>query len=177
MTRLHLGCGEKIIPGFINIDILSDKEGVLIDDVSKLDKIDNDSVSLIYGCHVLEHFGRNEYKEVLQCWYSKLRSGGKIRISVPNFEAVNQWYQENKNVEDIMGLVVGGQRNIYDYHKVIFDFKSLSKALKGVGFKEIKHYDWRETKHSHIDDYSQAYLPHMDKTNGKLMSLNIEATK
>jgi len=27
-----------------------------------------------------------------------------------------------------------------------------------------------------VDDYSQAYLPHMDK-NGLLMSLNLEAVK
>ena len=32
-------------------------------------------------------------------------------------------------------------------------------------------------KHSDIDDYSQAYIPHMDKDNGTLMSLNVEAIK
>jgi len=31
--------------------------------------------------------------------------------------------------------------------------------------------------HQHIDDFSQGYLPHMDKINGMIMSLNIEATK
>jgi hypothetical protein len=46
-----------------------------------------------------------------------------------------------------------------------------------VGFKEVYLWDWRETEHSHIDDFSQAYLPHMDKENGVLMSLNIEAKK
>jgi len=28
-----------------------------------------------------------------------------------------------------------------------------------------------------IDDHSKAYFPHMDKENGKLLSLNIEAIK
>jgi hypothetical protein len=28
-----------------------------------------------------------------------------------------------------------------------------------------------------MDDYSQSYLPHMDKENGTLMSLNLEAVK
>jgi hypothetical protein len=28
-----------------------------------------------------------------------------------------------------------------------------------------------------FDDHSQAYLPHMDKENGTLISLNIEAVK
>ena len=49
--------------------------------------------------------------------------------------------------------------------------------LKSLGFSEVKKYDWRKTSHSQFDDHSQAYLPHMDKENGDLMSLNIEAVK
>ena len=41
----------------------------------------------------------------------------------------------------------------------------------------MKRYDLRDTEHADIDDCSQAYLPHMDKENGVLMSLNVEATK
>ncbi|HAI38830.1 MAG TPA: methyltransferase, partial [Maribacter sp.] len=38
-------------------------------------------------------------------------------------------------------------------------------------------YDWRQTEHAKFDDHSQAYIPHMDKENGTLISLNIEAVK
>ena len=41
----------------------------------------------------------------------------------------------------------------------------------------MREWDWRKTDHSNIDDYSQAYLPHMNKENGLLVSLNIEAKK
>ena len=43
--------------------------------------------------------------------------------------------------------------------------------------KDVKRYDWRDTEHAEFDDHSQAYLPHMDKENGTLISLNIEAVK
>ena len=43
--------------------------------------------------------------------------------------------------------------------------------------KEIKKYNWRKTEHSMFDDHSQAYLPHMDKENGILISLNVECVK
>lgn len=33
---------------------------------------------------------------------------------------------------------------------------------------------WKNTEHSQFDDYSQSYIPHMDKINGTLMSLNVE---
>ena len=53
------------------------------------------------------------------------------------------------------------------------------EALKELGFKDIHRYDWKEfdTGKLGVDDYSQAYLPHMDKENGTLMVLNICATK
>ena len=125
MIKLHLGCGTKIIPEFINVDILSDQEEVVRDDASELTKFANESVDLIYACHILEHFDRKKHKKVLQCWHTKLKVGGKLRISVPSFEAVVEWYQKNKKIEDVMGLLYGGQRTPYDYHQVIFDFKSL----------------------------------------------------
>lgn len=58
-----------------------------------------------------------------------------------------------------------------------FDFDSLKKVLVDTGFKNVGIWDWRTTEHATVDDYSQSYLPHMDKDNGMLMSLNIEATK
>ena len=36
---------------------------------------------------------------------------------------------------------------------------------------------YERTGHKDYDDYSQAYVPHMDKENGLLISLNVEATK
>jgi hypothetical protein len=77
----------------------------------------------------------------------------------------------------LRGFLYGGQTYAQNYHYCSWDFQSLSNDLIKIGFKEIKKYDWRYTEHSHIDDFSQSYLPHMDKTNGKLMSLNIEAVK
>ena len=63
------------------------------------------------------------------------------------------------------------------FHKTIYDLKSLSKILTIVNFNNIKKYNWRETCHSDFDDHSQAYWPHMDKTKGTLISLNVECVK
>ena len=72
-------------------------------------------------------------------------------------------------------MTVGGQKTEYDFHKVIFDKKKLTDLLTNSGFYDIREWDWRKTDHSNIDDYSLAYLQHMVKENGLLMSLNIEA--
>ena len=63
------------------------------------------------------------------------------------------------------------------YHKTVYDFISLKRLLSDIEFKKIHQFDWRETEHSIYDDHSQAYLPHMDKDSGVLISLNVECIK
>ena len=76
-----------------------------------------------------------------------------------------------------MTLIYGGQKYDFDFHYHGWSEETLTDALLKVGFREVKLYDWRQTEHFYVDDYSQAYLPHMDKVSGKLMSLNMEAIK
>jgi len=177
--KLHLGCGKRFIEGFIHVDL---QELPHIDYQASVDDLhfaEDNSVALIYVSHVLEHFGRHEYKDVLKEWHRVLKPGGILRVSVPDFDAVVKYYTEKEaNLHLLLGLLVGGQKTgEYDYHKMIFNQKILQEVLEEVGFFNIRKYDWRETEHSHIDDFSQAYLPHMDKENGMLMSLNLEAEK
>lgn len=75
----------------------------------------------------------------------------------------------------LIGLVSGGQRDDTDSHHMIFDAPLLSGLLLQAGFSEVMRWDWYNTEHSEVDDYPQAHLPHMDKENGRLMSLNLEA--
>lgn len=174
--KLHLGCGNVRIPNYCNIDIQPTTAAELIFDVRKLPFVKN-SVDEIYACHVLEHFTRNEWYDIIKHWYEILKPNGVLRIAVPDFEAVCKEYIENGVLENLFGLVIGGQRNSYDQHGMIFDFKYLEPRLRTIGFRKVERYDWKTTEHAEIDDYSQAYLPHLQKDTGRPMSLNIKATK
>jgi SAM-dependent methyltransferase len=175
--KLHLGCGEKKLKGFVNIDIRKDVSPDVIDDISNLKEFHNDSIDLIYVCHVLEHFGRHEYLDILKKWKNILKPGGTLRISVPDIEGVFLRYKEGVPLKNLMGFLYGGQNYKENYHYVGFDFQTLKDDLVSIGFKDIRRWEWREVEHGNIDDYSQCYIPHMDKENGELMSLNIEADK
>jgi ubiquinone/menaquinone biosynthesis C-methylase UbiE len=176
-TKLHLGCGNKPIKDFINIDVRH-LEGVdMVDDIKQLSSFENKSVDLIYCSHVLEHFGRNEYKSVLKRWFDLLKDGGTLRVAVPDFEKVVEHYNEYKDLNLLRGFLYGGQTYDQNFHYCGWDFKTLEYDLKSIGFNKIIRYDWRKTEHFDIDDFSQSYLPHMEKIHGKLMSLNVEATK
>lgn len=178
--KVHLGCGVKHIPGWYHVDALPLDHVDHVGRVEDLSFIPDNTSKLIYACHVLEHFGRNTYKDALREWCRVLAPGGVLRIAVPDFAAAASLYMSGnlaRGIEDVRGLVTGGQRDQYDFHGMIFDEKSLTEALKECGFSQVRHWDWRTTEHAAMDDYSQAYMPHMDKDNGTLVSLNLEAVK
>lgn len=175
--KLHLGCGVKHFPGWFHVDALDYPHVDHIGRVENLDFVPTGSAGLVYACHLLEHFNRKTYMDALREWRRVLRKGGILRLAVPDYEACARLYLSGKlvrGIEDVRGLMVGGQRDQYDFHGMIFDEPDLTRALKEVGFSEVRRWDWRQTEHARVDDYSQAYLPHMDKVNGTLVSLNLE---
>jgi amino acid transporter len=102
-------------------------------------------------------------------------SYGELSAMFP--KAGGQYVYLKESYNPLLGFLYGGQNYPENFHFCTFDFLTLESVLKEIGFSHVKTYDWRKTEHSFIDDYSQAYIPHMDKENGMLMSLNIEAIK
>ena len=138
------------------------------------------TVDLIYASHVLEYFDRDDVLEVLSEWNRVLKVGGVMRVAVPEFEAMVGLYHRGEiKLEQIVGPLYGkmSMGSDYVYHKTTYDEVSLKKVLQKSGFSQIIRYNWRETEHSDFDDHSQAYIPHMDKENGTLISLNVECIK
>ena len=114
--KLHLGCGEKRIPDFVNIDSRNLPSVDVVADAHCLSMFEPNSVDLIYCSHILEHFGRREYKEVLEHWVSLLKSDGILRLAVPDFEAITQFYTQTRDLSKIMGLLYGGQTYPENFH-------------------------------------------------------------
>jgi predicted SAM-dependent methyltransferase len=177
--KLHLGCGWRNFgPDWIHIDG-GDYEHLEYNDITKLSFEDN-SVDLIYSSHVLEYFDREEVIFVLNEWKRVLKQDGILRIAVPDFQSICNLYVNNQlPIDRILGPLYGKMKmsDSTIYHKTVYDFKSLSKICYELGFKDFKRYDWRDTEHYMFDDHSQAYIPHMDKDKGTLISLNVEMKK
>lgn len=176
--KLHLGCGKRHLPGFVHIDAVDFPHVDHVATIDNLSFIADNSVELIYNCHVLEHFKRRDVPRVLREWRRVLKPGGVLRISVPDFASLCKVYQKyDGNLDLVVGALFGRQDYLYNIHYNVFDFATLSRFLTDAGFASVRPYDWRETEHAAIDDYAQAYIPHMDKEKGIQISLNVEATK
>ncbi len=174
--KLHLGCGKRMIPGWIHIDAIDFPH---IDHVCAIDRLPflaDRSADLIYACHVLEHFQKRDVARVLQEWLRILKPGGILRLAVPDFASICAVYQRDGDLQMLHGLLFGRQDYLYNFHYAAWDEPTLRDALLLAGFAHVRRWDWRHTEHAHIDDYSQAYIPHMNKS-GELMSLNLEAIK
>lgn len=176
MKKLHLGCGKNYIPGWTNVDLFSSVKADVYADITAL-PFDRGSFDLIYASHVLEHVQRHTVIATLSHWRDLLKDGGVLRLAVPNFEAIVERYNSHHNLRELIGLLYGGQNHPKNNHFITFDAITLTTDLVSAGFRDIMYWDWEETEHAKFDDYSQCYLPHMDKKNGLLMSLNLEAKK
>lgn len=180
MIKINMGCGWRNFgPDWVHIDG-GNYHHLDSHDITKL-PYDNNTVDLVYASHVLEYFDREEVINVLREWYRVLKEGGILRIAVPDFYSmVKLYFNEGYKLEEFLGPLYGkmvmGDTKIY--HKTTYDRESLTSILTELGLNNIKEYNWRDYPvHVNNDDHSQAYKPNMDKENGTLISLNIEAIK
>lgn len=178
--KLHLGCGKRFLPDFVHIDLADFPHITHRRDIRDLSFLPDNHAALIYSCHSFEYFDRQEAVDVLREWHRVLRPGGVLRLAVPDFEALLEVYRRFGDLTRVLGPLFGRweiSAGRVIYHRTVYDFASLAALLAANGFEQVRRYDWRQTIHRDFDDHSQAYYPHMDKENGLLISLNVEATK
>lgn len=181
--KLHLGAARRRLAGFLNID-REDSEGLdLVADVSDLSAFQDSSVSEIYSSHTLEYFNREEVIPVLSEWNRVLVPGGKVFISVPDFAKLIEIYQKSNEIDRVLGPLFGKWNNPANgeilYHRTVWDFSSLTRALERAGFDEVSSFnpvDYLASIDCDFDDYSLAFYPHMDR-DGIQVSLCMQAKK
>ena len=177
--KFNIGCGQRYFgPSWIHID------GGGYDHIDSNDiylkNYSPNSADLIYASHFIEYFDKDEIENILISWKETLKENGLMRIAVPDFQVCAKLYLEGLYpLEYFMGPLYGKMKMGKDFifHKFAYDYESLKKLLKKIGMRKIVKYDWRKTSHAEFDDHSQAYLPHMEKDDGILISLNVECIK
>lgn len=86
--RLHIGCGSRVLPGWINMDSVARAPGVATGiDITHLPFADG-SVDTVLAEHVFEHFTFEQEGAAWQEIARVLRPDGEFTIEVPDFEWV-----------------------------------------------------------------------------------------
>ena len=173
--KVHLGSGEINLQGWINVDARKFKHTHIIDQDFELKEFNDESISEIYLCHVLEHFSFNDSNFLIKKLYKKLKKGGLIRISVPDFSKLQEIYEKSKNLDQIKYAIMGGQNYENDFHKSIYDFKILSELLNKANFKDAIVWNSKKDFGIELNDWSNgAYNVNNKKIK---ISLNVKAIK
>jgi predicted SAM-dependent methyltransferase len=137
--RINLGCGRFHLPGFINVDQDESVKPDIVGDVLDL-PYGEETVDEIYAGHVLEHFDWVDGVRALRHWRSVLKTGGRISVSVPDFDVVASRYLKNPDADALRDL-----NDTYVYscrqkspHKYAYSAALLKQVMAEAGFAELK---------------------------------------
>lgn len=143
--KLHLGCGNNKIKGWVNIDKY--KKVDIIDDMIILKRFKDKTISEIYTSHAIEHITPEDFIRALKRWYTLLKIGGTLVIRCPNAEYhLNRYLNisDEEKLNDMISLKKKGYlRGIFGYqnrgegykNRNLFTKGLLAKSIEYVGFK------------------------------------------
>jgi predicted SAM-dependent methyltransferase len=147
--RLHLGCGARIVPGWVNIDGTR-REGVdLWWDVRSCLPFGDGAATAIYSEHLLEHLTKEDAIRLLRECHRVLAPGGKLRLGVPDAELYLRAYADGRagffeRLERLGGAVVplstpidvvNQMFRMGGHHRFAWDVVALTASLESIGFR------------------------------------------
>jgi predicted SAM-dependent methyltransferase len=159
--RLHLGCGENYLPGFVNVELPGDTpvqvetQADLYADLRELD-YETCSVDEIRLHHVFEHFTRPTALGLLVRWYEWLADGGRLTIETPDFERMLRAFRRSTDgVEQSLALrhIFGSHEAAWAVHCDGWYRARFQRTLLALGYGELEFTEttWRGTANITVD--------------------------
>jgi predicted SAM-dependent methyltransferase len=157
--KLHLGCGQTKLDGFINIDFPQDKHNVMISaadaeaDITKDLLFPRFSVDEIRLHHLFEHFPRVVALAQLVKWHFWLKIDGILIIETPDFMgSIQQIVDNDIEYAQKMAIVrhlVGDQAAEWGFHIDQWWKDRFETTLSSFGFHvtDIKYFTWEMWPH------------------------------
>ncbi len=149
--KLNLGCGDKILPGYVNVDVAPSRAGRkpdVICDLHRLTPFPDASVDEVLAVHVVEHFWRWEVVDVLREWTRVLRAGGTMTLECPNLISACEDFLDDP--ERFAGPGPEGQRTMWVFygdpawrdplmvHRWGYTPQSLAAVMQEAGLADVR---------------------------------------
>jgi glycosyltransferase involved in cell wall biosynthesis/ADP-heptose:LPS heptosyltransferase/2-polyprenyl-3-methyl-5-hydroxy-6-metoxy-1,4-benzoquinol methylase len=145
--RLHLGCGERRLKGYINIDFPPSEHTVqassgadVYSDITKLN-LAGQSVDEIRLHHLFEHFDIATAIALLCKWHQWLKKDGIICIETPDVEVSSGLISGKdlsyKQKQSVLRHIFGSHEAPWAIHKDGWYEAKFKHVLGSLGFKDI----------------------------------------
>jgi predicted SAM-dependent methyltransferase len=140
--KLHLGCGNNAMPGWLNLDCYppQPRPGVeiLVLDMRRGLPCADGSVAALYSEHFLEHvpFGIVRERLLPECM-RVLAPGGVIRIGVPDGEYYVRSYLA-RGADDAKPMMQINEVSRSSAHQYLYDYATLAHVLAEAGFVDLR---------------------------------------
>lgn len=148
-ARLNLGCGGKILPGWVNVDLPNNWAGSQPDvtaDITKTLPFPDGHADEVMAIHVLEHFNRWQVDGILAEWLRVLKPGGLLVLEMPCLNKIIAHYAHAlidgrwpDGRMTIMGLYGDPKyENEAMSHRWCYSVEELSAILESHGLEGIE---------------------------------------
>lgn len=152
-TRLHLGCGMNIKPGWLNADIMFSPHEVtgiraVVDQIFVMDATQpfpfaGGQFDFIYCEDFMEHFDQKNALGIFVECFRILKPGGVWRISTPSFDNVMARLDLSKHEAIERGHWAWG-------HQLLYTENYLRWCLDRCGFVEVEVCRYGESRHPEL---------------------------
>lgn len=159
--KIHVGCGKRILQGYVNVDIVP-REGVdLIAPASRIHLPDG-SADEVLAVHLFEHIEPWEAPKALADWHRLLAHGGLLVLEMPDIVKCAQNLLklidrgDPKQLASLAFNGIYGDASLKDpwmLHRWGYTFKTLAPMLKEAGFTKIREAptQWHPIGKAHRD--------------------------
>jgi predicted SAM-dependent methyltransferase len=137
--RVNVGCGEKPIDGYVNVDLRALPGVDVIADAHRL-PFDPGTLDEVASEHLVEHFREHHARSrLLPYWKSLVRSGGRVRIVCPNWAAMLERLHDGRmTLHEFKLVTFGWQDYENDDHFAMYTPETLRELLADVGFSRVE---------------------------------------
>ncbi len=158
--RVHLGCGDHRLEGWINVDLAPSGAVDAIADCSGDLPFADRSVAFIHSEDLLEHVERDKGIAMLRECFRVLRPGGVVRILTPDLgQLVRKVYLEGAPLHldwCAAQLSASGpcqslnmHLRMNGEHRFVYDEPELSRTLEEIGFR-VAGVAWNRSEHPEL---------------------------
>lgn len=154
--RLHVGAGQRILPGYENLDAYDNEHRpeffqTGVSHFVRAELLDTafapDSVAEIRSHHVFEHIGILDLDRTLRGWNRILKTGGLVWIETPDFAGcarciLRRGREDEKEI--FYRHLFGSQFGPGEFHHNGFTAPRLIRLLELYGFTvRLAYVDWK----------------------------------